>query len=292
MATWPRRMASALGTGAVAGVVAVGIASRRWHSATERQIRELTDRASRAGGAVSFDALAELPAPVQRYFQTVLREGRPRIRAAHVSQVGDFRSNESADIGAGWRPFEARQVLTADPPGFVWDARIRMAPLAAVRVRDAYLGGRASMRGALLAIVPVVDAADSPELRAGALQRYLAESVWLPTALLPGERMQWSPVDDTHAWATLSDGGISVTLEFEFAPSGEIISTYTAGRQRAAGAAGAFVTLPWGGRYRRYEEHGGVRVPVESEVFWVVDGKEQPYYRGQNLTVSYDYGAE
>jgi hypothetical protein len=95
-----------------------------------------------------------------------------------------------------------------------------------------------------------------------------------------------------HGRATLSDGGTSVTLDFEFAPNGEIVSTYTAGRPRASGTAGGFVTLPWGGRYRRYEERGGVRAPVESEVFWVVDGKEQPYYRGRNLAVSYDYGAE
>ena len=76
------------------------------------------------------------------------------------------------------------------------------------------------MRGAILGLVPVVNAADDPQLRAGALQRYLAESVWFPTALLPSEGLRWTPVDEAHARATLTDHGISVTLEFEFAPGG------------------------------------------------------------------------
>jgi hypothetical protein len=147
------------------------------------------------------------------------------------------------------------------------------------------------MLGALLAVVPVVREADGPELRAGALQRYLAESVWLPTALLPGERVSWNPIDDSHARATLTDGETSVALEFEFGPEGEILGVYTPGRQRAAAPEpGGYDTLPWGGRYRRYEERTGMWVPLESEVYWVVDGREQPYYRGRNVRVEYDFG--
>jgi hypothetical protein len=165
-----------------------------------------------------------------------------------------------------------------------------MGPLVTVRVRDAYVGGKASMLGALFGMIPVVKATDGPELRAGALQRYLAESVWFPTALLPRNGLQWSPLDDTHARATLTDRATTVSLDFEFGPAGEIVSTYCAGRQRAAGAGGEYVTLPWGGRYAVYQERGGVRVPLEAEVYWVVSGREQPYYRGRNLAIEYRSG--
>jgi hypothetical protein len=33
-------------------------------------------------------------------------------------------------------------------------------------------------------------------------------------------------------------------------------------------------------------------VPLDSEVFWVVDGKEQPYYRGRIVRLEYDLGPE
>lgn len=293
MAAWLRRTAGVVGVGAVASALAAGVGSRRWSAATERLIEELTRRSTLSPGRVSFQSLGSLPPPVQRYFRSVLHDGQARIRLARVAQTGEFRGKETADTAAGWQPFEATQVFTTDPPGFVWDARIRMAPLVGVRVRDGYVGGSASMLGALLAVVPVVEGTDGPELRAGALQRYLAESVWLPTALLPGERVSWSPIDDSHARATLTDGETSVALEFEFGPEGEIVAVYTPGRQRAeSGEPGGYVMLPWGGRYHRYEERGGMRVPLESEVYWVVGGREQPYYRGRNVRVEYFFGEQ
>jgi len=259
-----------------------------WRSAGERLEQELIALSRRLEGAVSFAAIRALPAPVERYLRTVLREEQPLIGSVRVRQVGEFRGKESEDVEAGWRPFEARQVFTADPPGFIWEAAVRMAPLLTVRVRDGYVGGKAFIVGALLGVVPVVKALDRLQLRAGALQRYLAESVWFPTALLPRNGLVWSPLDASHARATLTDRGTSVSLDFEFGPTGEIVSTYTAGRQRAAGGSGEYVTLPWGGRYTGYQERGGVRVPLEAEVYWVVNGREQPYYRGHNLSVEYD----
>lgn len=259
-----------------------------WRSAGERLEQELIALSRRPEGTVSFAALPALPAPVERYFRTVLRERQSLVRSARVHQRGEFRGRESEDVEAGWRPFEARQVFTAAPPGFVWEAAVRMAPLLTVRVRDGYVGGKALMVGSLCGVVPVVKAGDGPELRAGALQRYLAESLWFPTALLPREGLEWSPLDESHARATLSHRGTSVSLEFEFGPTGEITSSYAPGRHRAAGGKGEYVTLPWGGRYAGYRECGGVRVPMNAEVYWVVGGREQPYYRGRNLSIEYD----
>ena len=290
---WARRIGTVLGLGAVAGVAAVGLATRRWKATTDRLVERLTRTTGATPATVTFAALDTLPEPVRRYFRTVLRDGQPLVRLARITQAGEFRGKESPDVGAGWQPFEAVQVFTADPPGFVWDASIRMAPLASVRVRDGYVAGRASMQGAALGTIPVVDEADGPELRAGALQRFLAESVWFPTALLPRAGMSWSSIDATHARATLTDGDASVSLEFEFGADGAIVSVLTPGRRRAVpGEKGRYVTLPWGGRYSRYREEGGMRVPLESEVYWVVDGREQPYYRGRNQTFEYELAAD
>jgi hypothetical protein len=156
-----------------------------------------------------------------------------------------------------------------------------------VWVRDAYVAGSASLRAALFSLIPVATADDGPELRAGALQRYLAESVWFPTALLPSDRLTWSAIDASHARATLNDGEVTVSLDFEFGLGGEIVGVKAPARARALGR-GRYEHLPWGGRYRRYEERGGVRIPIESEVYWVVNGKEQPYYRARNLEIVYE----
>ena len=263
---------------------------RRWQAATERLLSDLERATKQPAGTVSFDSLATLPASVQRYFRLVLRDGQPRIRSARVRQTGTFRSREGGDPEAGWSPFTATQHFTAEPPGFVWDARVRMAPLVSVRVRDGYVAGHASMHGAVASLLTVVDAADDAELRAGALQRYLAEALWLPTVLLPGQGVTWTAMDERHACATITDAGTAVALEFEFGPGGEIVSVFTPGRQRAMpGGKGGYVLAPWGGRYGEYEVHQGMRVPTVAEVYWLLDGNKQSYYRGRNVALTYEF---
>jgi hypothetical protein len=84
---------------------------------------------------VHFDSreLEGLPAPVQRYFRAVLKEGQPIIAAATVELAGNF--NLSA-TGEQWKPFTSRQRIVIRRPGFLWDAKIAMLPGVAVRVVD------------------------------------------------------------------------------------------------------------------------------------------------------------
>ena len=50
--------------------------------------------------------------------------------------------------------------------------------------------------------------------------RYLAEAVWYPTALFPGQGVQWKAVNDSSAFGTLTDGDVSITLLFTFGKDG------------------------------------------------------------------------
>lgn len=94
-----------------------------------------------------------------------------------------------------------------------------MMPLLDVDVLDGYADGRGPMRGAVLGLWTVVDAPGDAALDSGALLRWLAESPWLPTALLPGPRLAWRALDDTRARATVRDGPTEVSAVFEFSPT-------------------------------------------------------------------------
>jgi hypothetical protein len=72
-----------------------------------------------------------------------------------------------------------------------------------------------------MSALTVSAAAGGIEMNSGSLHRYLAEAVWYPSALLPGPRQQWTPVDATRALATLTNDRTSVSLEFRFAESGD-----------------------------------------------------------------------
>jgi hypothetical protein len=221
---------------------------------------------------------------VVRYFQATLRDGQPLVRTAYIAQAGAFR------VGAAespWRPLRATQQFSVRPAGFVWDARIQMAPLVNVRVRDSYVAGVGSMQAKLLALIPVADAPRSAELNAGALQRYLAEAAWFPTALLPRQGVAWSAIDEDRALATLTDGDVTVSLEFRFNGAGEIVEIFTPARGRFAG--GRWEPTPWSGRFHRHEERAGMRIPIEAEVDWRLASGALEYVRVRLEDVRYEF---
>lgn len=241
---------SAAAAGAVGGLL--------WDRSTARAVGRLVTGTSAPRPEVfSLEQLAGLPRPVVRYFTA----GQPCIRGARVEQTGKFRNG---GMDAPWSPLTAVQHFSLDPPGFVWDASIRMAPFLTVGVRDSYIGGHGSMQGKLASLITVVDQGGRPELGAGALHRYLAEAVWFPTALLPSQGLTWEAIDDFSARAKLTDAGTSVSLEFQFSESGEIVRAYTPERHRAVGRA--YVPTPWAYSYRSYGRVDGVRVPMEGAV--------------------------
>jgi hypothetical protein len=205
------------------------------------------------------------------------------VRSARIEHTGEFRTDGS---DAGWRPFRSVQHFTTDPPGFVWDAAIRMAPFLEVRVRDSYVDGRGSMLGKLAGVVPVVDQQGTAELAAGALSRWLGEAVWFPTALLPRPGLAWEAVDRRTARATLTDAGNTVSMDCRFGDDGRIVGV-TAERYRDVDGVG--VLTPWQVEFDEYEEFGGMRIPASAEVAWILSGRRSAYWRGRVSRADYRF---
>lgn len=229
--------------------------------------------------------LAGLPGPVQRYFGAAIRPGRPMIAAVRLEQTGALNTRED---GERWQPFTASQRVVLAPPGFAWDARVRLLPGLAIRVRDAYVEGRGLLDARLLGW-PLVPRSPSAELARGELMRFLAEAVWYPTALLPSQGVRWSAVDDRHARAELADCGIRVSLEFGFGPDGLIESLRADDRGRSV--RGTTVPTPWEGRWSRYAEVDGLQVPLEGEVAWLLPAGRRPYWRGRVTRLAHEQAA-
>jgi len=165
---------------------------------------------------------------------------------------------------------------------------MKINSLMNIRVRDGFRNGQGSMRAKILSLFTVMNAGGADEkLAAGALQRYLAESVWLPTALLPRENLQWSAIDETHAKATLTDAGVTVSLEFEFGETGEIVGVFAPARFKESG--GEYKPFPWAGRFRNYREQDDMMIPTEGEVEWRMPEGGEPYWRGKIVDVEYGF---
>lgn len=288
MTGWTRMAGATAAVASAAALAAFATGAIVWRRSTRRSVERILEPARSAAGGAPEARVAvpgELPAPVARYFAAVLASDAARIHTARIRWTGEFQMRP----GSGWRAFEAEQHFAARPPGFVWDARIRMMPLVSVRVRDGYGAGDGTMLGRVGALVTVVEAGGTPEMAAGALARWLGEAVWFPTALLPvtgqGDGVRWEAVDDSTARATVTDGSTRVSAEFHFARTGEIVRM-TALRYREVNGTG--VLTPFEGRYRDYAWRDGVRIPMAAEVAWLLPEGRFAYWRGHPADVAYD----
>ncbi|HEX5829786.1 MAG TPA: DUF6544 family protein [Gemmatimonadaceae bacterium] len=268
---------------ALAVAVAAITANVRWGRVTTRKVRLLappdSDGAAAGAGRYSTAELAGLPAPVRRYFIYALTPGQRLVRSARVEQEGEF-----AQRAGTWDRFTATEHFAVRPPGFVWDATIRMMPLLGVRVRDSYVDGVGTVDARVAGAMPAAHLHGTREVAEAALQRYLAEAVWLPTALLPSAGVGWTGIDDASARATITDQGLAVSVTFHFGADGEIVGTSA---ERYRDVSGAPEPTPWVGRFWDYERIHRMMVPRRGEVAWVLGGERVPYWRGAVRDVAY-----
>lgn len=217
--------------------------------------------------------LEGLPAPVSRYFDTVLTDGQPLVDTIRLEQRGDIRLG-GAD--GEWHDFTATQYGSRDPAGFVWDARVNVAPLVTARVLDCYVGGEGRLRAMVAGAIPVASAGPDRTIDQADLLRHLAEGVWYPTTLLPGAGVEWDALDETTARATLTDGDSTATLTFHFDDE-DLVERVSGVRYREDDDEEA----PWVGYFDDYAERNGRLIPLAGEVAWDLPEGEMSYWRGR-----------
>ena len=257
----------------------------RWNVST-KELRARLDaaRALVRPQTVDFRELEGLPAPVERYFRLALKEGQPMVAGVRVRHSGTFNMGETTDQ---WKPFTSDQQVVTQRPGFEWDGRVALIPGVPVRVHDAYVAGEGILHASLLGLFSLVNMRGGGDVAEGELMRFFAEAAWYPTALLPSQGVRWEAVDERSAYATLTEGNISITMLFTFDEQGLIESVGTEARGRAVG--GEVVPTPWQGRFWNYEERGGMRVPLDGEVAWLLPEGPKPYWRGSIAEIDYEF---
>jgi hypothetical protein len=228
--------------------------------------------------------LEGLPAPVQKYLRSVLKDGQPKLKSGQFSTEGTFLLDADKDK---WVPFAATQLFTANPPAFDWNARMPMMPGMNVYVQDAYAKGEGILHAALFGLIDLANLRGTADVAQGELMRYLAEAVWMPTALLPSQNLRWEAIDDDKARAVLTDGAVSVPLEFRFNAEGLVESIFSPARTRTVGKE--LVPAPWQGRFWNYQIRDGMRVPTEGEIEWLLPTGPLPYWRGKVTNTAYEF---
>ena len=271
-----KRLAGALLAVVILSFAGMGYCAGR----QQRAIVALEHQIARAGGESPgpSSSIDDVPAPVARYLKWALPDGID-VESVRLTQEGTLRTDGRTD---SWMAFTATHVVSARTAAFVWNARVQVAPLIHLRVRDALVDGVGSGQVTLMSAIRVGGDAGTPEMHSGSLHRYLAEAAWYPSVLRGSDRLAWKAIDDTRALATLRDRATAVSLEFRFGSSGAIEAIYTPGRWGKFDDG--YRQVAWEGHFRDYTRVQGVAVPTNADVGWYTDGEWQPVWKGRMVS--------
>ena len=218
------------------------------------------------------DQIADLPVPVQRYFRNVLREGQPYVSSVTLKHDGQFKTG----VGKEWIDIQGEQYFTVDEPGFLWRGKTSL-----FSVRDMYIAGEGRLVVSLFSLFKVADGRGAT-YNQGELLRWLGESVWFPTNLLPSHRLQWEPIDENTARLLFHHRGMFLDYTVRFNQNGEITELET---ERYMGDDRLET---WVGRVSDYEEVGGMKIPMRIEAIWKLEEGDHSYARFQVTEIHHD----
>jgi uncharacterized protein DUF6544 len=242
----------------VAGLAASALGSARFRRRYEKEKADLL-RAAKPLAAAQGTEPDALPEPVRKYLDVTGAAARPPLTFALLKQRGTLRT--AAD--KPWMPFEAEQVYSLDPPGFVWLARARAAPLVRMLARDEFVAGKGNMLVSLLGVFTMADAR-GPEMNLGAGLRYWGEVVAFPEAVR-SPFLRWEAMDATRARLAIEQGDLRMRAVVEFGPEGLPVAVHA---DRWRDAAGGQVLTPWSGHSREWKPLGGRLFPTKWESVW------------------------
>lgn len=256
------------------------IANIRFNQSVNKEMRDFFSSAQvDKKELVHREDLAGLPRSVQKWLENAGVIGKERIKTVRLKQKGLMRTKPDGP----WMPAEAEQYFTVDEPGFIWKAKVKMAPLLYFAGRDRYYKGRGTMNIKLLSLIPVVNS-QGKEIDQGTLLRYLAEMQWFPTAAL-SSYIKWEELDALNARATMSYKGVTASGVFTFNEEGELVD-FLAKRYREAG--GKYELTDWGGITKEYREFNGIRIPNKGQVFWKLKTGDFDWYHWEITEIEYN----
>jgi len=220
----------------------------------------------------NYEQLDGLPEPVQQYFKHVLKDGQPYISYVRLIHNGQFKTDPKKD----WINIKGEQYFTTEKPGFIWEGKTAM-----FTARDMYLANKGRLIVTLLSLFKIVDG-QGESFNQGELLRWLGESVWFPTNLLPSENLQWSPIDSSSAKLTFNYNDIEVSYDVSFNDKNEITQMKT---KRYMGENDLET---WVGKFRNYKEINGVIIPTEIEATWKLEEGDYSYVKFNVEKIEYD----
>ena len=185
---------------------------------------------------------------------------------------GQFKT----DLEKDWVNIIGEQYFTTEKPGFIWKGTTSMFV-----ARDRYIDNMGGLTATLFSLINVVDV-KGEKYNQGELLRWLSESVWFPTNLLPSEKLRWTDIDSSSAKLSFNYKGLALYFIITFNEKGEISQMETKRYMDEKRLE------TWVIKAIRYEEKNEIIIPIEAEVFWRLKEGDFSYAKFKVKTIEYD----
>lgn len=214
-----------------------------------------------------------LPEPVQRYFRFALNEGQSFVKQVSLNHKGTFKTK----VGGEWLDISGSQHFNTGHPGFAWIGKTSM-----FTAHDLYINNAGALKVYLFGWIRIVNET-GPYNDQGELLRWLGESVWFPTNLLPSKNLTWTPIDENNARVTFIHGNLSIWYDVRFDESGAITELSTERYMEEDRLE------QWTGRLGNWKNAEGMQVPMYIEAAWQLDEGEHCYARFDVAEIQYRF---
>jgi hypothetical protein len=220
------------------------------------------------------DLPSDLPAPVARFYKTIIGEQVPVFESAVITGRGKLRF--------GRLTFPARLRFTHDAGQryrHYIEAAIFGYPL--MKVNEWYLDGKSRLE------LPVGVIENEPKVDTAANLGLWGESVWLPSIFVTDSRVRWEPIDESTARLVVPFGDEEDTFTVTFDRESGLIRTMQALRYKAATDE---AKTPWVFEALEWEAFHGVLIPSLSTVTWLDEGTPWLVIEAEEVVYDVDVG--
>lgn len=239
------------------------------------------DHTNTQNGTITPADIADLPRPVQKYFQYCGFIGKAKMSnmSIHFNDVDFVLTPGKPKLKIKYTQYNSVDELQRI--AYI-DTQLYGIPFEGI---DAYQNGAGSMKGILAKSITLFDQKGAAMDRAS-LVTCLSESLFLPTMALQ-DYISWQEIDETHAQAVINCYGISAGGIFTFDDNGAMVSFTTDDRENTD-TQGNTTKARWSAICEDYRETNGIKFPANLKAVWHFETGDLVYFDGRDITVRYD----
>lgn len=223
---------------------------------------------------------AQLPEIIRKWLQNSGVKDNPEVAFVRLRQQGKMKIKPDGD----WMPFNANQYFNVKAQSFIWTARVNSGSPVYFDGRDKLINGEGEMLIKLLSLFPLVNEYENDKIDSGAMQRFLAEICWFPTAALSNQ-IRWVALDRNAARAELEIYGKKVSGIFNFSEEGELLSFQA---QRFYGGEQDSRKETWHIEMLGFKEFSGYRIPNKCRITWKLTEGDFTWLELEIMEVDYN----